>query len=139
MSRKEPRAGCILVNTNDDILIVHNVSSDFWGFPKGGKYDYENHLEAALRELREETGIKLDEKLIVTSFSSNKSRLFIARGDFKQKCRVDRREIDAYKWISLSELKKLKTSKFTQAFFGRVEKFLSGSVNPSIPQIGPPT
>lgn len=124
MPQKAPRAGCILVNMTGHILIVHNVSSDFWGFPKGGKYTRETHLEAAIRELREETGRIESSEIFTLSFNSNKSRMFIAVGDFTPECRVDMREIDAYDWVSMDTLKKLKTSKFTQTFFNRVEIFL---------------
>jgi 8-oxo-dGTP pyrophosphatase MutT (NUDIX family) len=77
-----------------------------------------------MRELREETGKRIDEKSIITSLSSNKSKLFIAAGDFSPRCRVDMREIDEYAWVNLSELKNLKTSKFTQSFFKKIEVFM---------------
>lgn len=124
MPKKEPRAGCILVNSKGKLLIVHNKHSDFWGFPKGGKRSYETHLQAALRELREEAGVRLNSNLIITSFSSNKSRLYLAFIELTPRCRVDMRECDAYQWVSLDELRRLKTSKFTQSFFGRLETFL---------------
>lgn len=131
MPQKEPRAGCILVNKRHEILIVRNTSSGYWGFPKGGKHQDETHLQAAMRELHEEAGRILDERLIVTSFNSNKSRLFLAHGDFTEECRVDMYEVDSYKWVALRELKKLKTSKFTQAFFNRIDNAIKALPVPS--------
>ena len=118
------RAGCILINNQGEILIVHNISSDFWGFPKGHKYASETHIQAAMRELYEEAGKILNPDTIVTCFDSTKSKLYLAVGDFERKCVVDGWEIDAYKWTTLPELKKLKTSKFTQAFFNRIDNTL---------------
>lgn len=128
MVKREPRAGCILINPEGRLLIVHNVCSDYWGFPKGGKREHETYVQAALRELREETGKIIDGTTIIDSISSNKSKLFIAAGQFDPICRVDMREIDQYAWVELNELKKLKTSKFTQSFFNKLELFMNKKI-----------
>lgn len=38
-------------------LLLKSATSDFWGFPKGHLENTESALEAAEREIREETGI----------------------------------------------------------------------------------
>lgn len=45
------------------VLIVMHVKSSFWGFPKGHAEMGENPIDAASRELFEETGLKIDNLL----------------------------------------------------------------------------
>ncbi len=119
-NRNAIRTGCILLNKDNKLLAVHNAASGFWGFPKGGKEPNETVLGAALRELFEETGVRLDPSLICNKFSSRKDSLFFAKGDFSPVCTIDGYEIDAYEWITLEELSQRPTSKFTQRFFIRI-------------------
>ncbi len=56
--RKEQSAGVIIMRKDGDntkLLLLR--SYDFWDFPKGGIEENENKLEAAIREVKEETGI----------------------------------------------------------------------------------
>ena len=50
-------AGAIVVNTKGQIVVVYNSDAQSWSFPKGHVEVGESHLEAAKRELAEETGI----------------------------------------------------------------------------------
>jgi 8-oxo-dGTP pyrophosphatase MutT (NUDIX family) len=51
------RAGLILTNDKDEYLVVKDMRSNKWSFPKGGKEDYDKYLcETAEREMFEETG-----------------------------------------------------------------------------------
>ena len=49
--------GIILKNEFNEFLLVHPTNQKFWDFPKGGLEDGEAPLEAARRELKEETGL----------------------------------------------------------------------------------
>jgi len=95
-----------------------------WGFPKGRREHGETSLTAALRELREETGKVVSRDIFTNSFPNRRDRLYFARGDFSPMCVVDNSEIDDYDWISLEDLKNRKTSRFTQHFFGKLDKIL---------------
>lgn len=57
----EKSAGFILISDNDShnsaVLLLHYVSGH-WDFPKGNIEINENELQAATRELKEETGIE---------------------------------------------------------------------------------
>jgi 8-oxo-dGTP pyrophosphatase MutT (NUDIX family) len=47
----------VIVCAGDRILLGHATRSPRWDIPKGGLEAGESHLEAAVRELREETGL----------------------------------------------------------------------------------
>ena len=124
MPRNENRAGCILINSCEKILIVRNVLSGYWGFPKGHKEPYETYTEAAIRELQEEAGITITPDKFTHAFKIKTAKLYLARGDFPYKCKIDNREINAYDWVSLAKIKNMDTSKFTKGFLIKLEKYL---------------
>ena len=53
--------GVILLNERDQLLLAHATGSRWWDLPKGLAEPGESPFDAARRELREETGITLDE------------------------------------------------------------------------------
>lgn len=110
-----------MVNPNNEILVVRNVASGMWGFPKGHQEPGELPIDTALRELEEETGKQVDPQIFTSAFCSRKDWLYFARGEFVRECVVDGVEIDQYDWITLRELRARKTSKFTQKFFARID------------------
>ncbi len=65
--REEKAYGVILI-AQGQFLLVKNKDfkgkDPWWGFAKGHQESNETELEAALRELEEETGVKLDEKTV---------------------------------------------------------------------------
>ena len=66
-SKMKKSAGVIIVLKNEKILLCHPSNAKWFGsysFPKGGIDDGETIKQAALRELFEETSVKLDEKRV---------------------------------------------------------------------------
>ena len=51
-------AGGIIINKDHKIVLVNNSNKDWWSLPKGGIEKNETTLEAAKREIFEETGLK---------------------------------------------------------------------------------
>ena len=49
-------AGGVLVNSQNKIYLLKNIKRDEWVLPKGKLDESENSLDAAIRELKEETG-----------------------------------------------------------------------------------
>ena len=53
--------GVLLLNELDEVFVAHATGQRHWDLPKGARDAQESDLEAALRELAEETAIALDE------------------------------------------------------------------------------
>lgn len=63
--RREISAGAIVFNTKGQVLLVENASlrdpqKKYWGFPKGHLDNKEDLEQTALREVEEETGLKIE-------------------------------------------------------------------------------
>jgi predicted NUDIX family NTP pyrophosphohydrolase len=70
---KNISAGLLMYSRKNDlkVFLVHpggpyfrNKENDYWGIPKGLTEENEDHLQAALREFEEETGIKPEGEFI---------------------------------------------------------------------------
>lgn len=74
-------AGVLLWSGTPDaprFLLLKNRKHHTWGFPKGHLEAEEGMLDGALREVEEETGIRLESKDLVPAFSD--SHLYKVRG-----------------------------------------------------------
>jgi mutator protein MutT len=108
-------AGCIIANGNDGILLLHRNTKKRrqWEIP-GGKLDpHESPLKAAVREVREETGLEVEiiRELGTQPFREDGRTLtytwFLAEiidGDLK----VQNPQMhDKYRYFSISELNEI--------------------------------
>ena len=119
----------VLKRTNDGmtplwhILLVHKPRKhDAWQLPQGGLEPGEKAAEAALRELREETGLCIDAVAFESAqtycydFPPSFVERFHPVNDGQQLCfvvveapsnarvTVDQREVDAFAWVTVDEL-----------------------------------
>ena len=115
-------AGAILWRKEKDtlkVLLIHRGRYDDWSWPKGKLDKGEGIVEAAVREIKEETGIKvaLGPKLFESKYSlANGSKKVVHYWSAKvtdsalkkQKFKPDE-EVSSFKWVSVSEAKKLLT------------------------------
>ena len=53
--------GVIVRRAAGELLLCHATGRNYWDIPKGVRDDGETSIAAALRELREETGIELED------------------------------------------------------------------------------
>lgn len=51
------------------VLLIHHQSGNHWGFPKGHKSGLESDYEAAVRELKEETGLDVQQCVSTMPFT----------------------------------------------------------------------
>jgi 8-oxo-dGTP pyrophosphatase MutT (NUDIX family) len=111
-------AGVIVINNDKTkLLLVKGKVKGKWGPPKG-KIEHQEHTQtAAIRELYEETGIKLDIKDAVRYKNTNKPYqlylsniifyiFYLNEDEYKIFNPVDTDEIIEVKWFSILELNK---------------------------------
>jgi len=80
-------AGAVVFNKNGQVFLGNRIGfENAWQFPQGGVEENENYIEAAKRELFEETGIKsvefvcVDEKPIRYEFTEEIKQKFKKKG-----------------------------------------------------------
>ena len=61
---KKHKAGVILYNKNTNSILLIQSRGNLWGFPKGSLESNETYNICACRELKEETGIIINESLL---------------------------------------------------------------------------
>jgi 8-oxo-dGTP diphosphatase len=105
--RQVEAAGGVVVK-DGRVLLVHRPRYDDWTLPKGKLDQGESFEEAALREVREETGLRctLGRELARTEYRDHKSRPKVVRywlmevedGDFEPND-----EVDEVRWLEAGE------------------------------------
>jgi ADP-ribose pyrophosphatase YjhB (NUDIX family) len=103
--------GVICINSKNEVLLVKGKKYQVWSFPKGHINKGETGLQCALRELYEETSVKLDTThLNFFKFRAAQYYLYYL-DDTNPFMKVrDTREIDAIKWCSITKLPKNNTN-----------------------------
>jgi len=104
-------AGGVL-RRDDLVAVVHRPKYDDWTLPKGKLDPGEGFEEAALREVREETGFacELEEELESSTYHDRHGRLKLVRywamrivdGEFEEN-----REVDELRWLPPAEAREL--------------------------------
>lgn len=92
---------------HDEVLVVHRAHRQDWSLPKGRRRPRESALECALREVREETGLRCTagEELPEVRYTDRQGRARRARFWAMQSTRGEFRpndEIDEIRWASLA-------------------------------------
>jgi tRNA nucleotidyltransferase (CCA-adding enzyme) len=114
------------------LIIKHREGH--WAFPKGHSKRYESHLETAIRELKEETGIinpellsdkvLLEESYFIEKYNINKTVLyFIGKTDSKE-VNIDKKEIIDYKWCCTKDALNKITYKQTKELLIKANKLI---------------
>ena len=138
--RKIKSAGGVVVNPNGEILVV-NQHGDSWSLPKGHIDEGETALEAAKREIFEESGV--GELTLVKSLHSYE-RFRIGQGGVGED-RTELKQIEIFlfranqaelaprdpanpeaRWVAKDEVSKLLTHPKDREFFEKIRFELSG-------------
>jgi 8-oxo-dGTP pyrophosphatase MutT (NUDIX family)/phosphohistidine phosphatase SixA len=117
-------AGAILWRKEKDelkVLMIHRTRYNDWSWPKGKLDKGEQVAEAAVRELKEETGLKvsLGVKLFISEYKLDNGRRKVVHywaaevsdAALKKQNFVPDEEVGSFEWLSVSEAKKRMTYK----------------------------
>lgn len=127
-----PICGAVLLNKEmDKLLLVKNKSCGrqlgYWGFPKGKIEIPETHMHTAMREVLEETGIDISDRLSEsTPFleqtikrRNTKLQIFIItdadEGEYNEDKHNNSAEIEKVEWIHIDTVKKYVNCTTSQA------------------------
>jgi len=128
--------GCICVSATNKVLLVQGRQGEKkWSFPKGHREVYDSTpLDCALRELKEETGIKLDTSYVGSKrFRAGEYFIYLLPEEMQAKPE-DTNEIQNAKWFSVEELASLNKNVDVSMFTNFVHKSIAQEQNPSIRQ-----
>ena len=114
--------GCIVISTDNKILLVKGRTSQKWSFPKGHMEGKETSLQCAARELQEETGLCVTtEPIAFKKYSAagyfiysvtNEARLFPK----------DTREIEEADWFTFEDVSRLNKNVDVSMFCSHLTK-----------------
>ena len=123
--------GIVLLNDNNEVFVGKRIDNpeDFWQMPQGGVDKNENFLDAAKRELEEETSIKnvklikeiegwltydlpknLLGKIWKGKYRGQKQKWFVMKFIGKESeinIKTKKAEFKEWKWININELTKV--------------------------------
>lgn len=132
---KERSCG-FLISYDGKFLLVKSSGGNIWGIPKGVKEKGESDLEAALRELKEETGLDLsgcfsEDMRPFMQYSTKRKNFVVFRSqiipdEFHQELKCStlldngEPEIDAFAWVDKKSALVLTKSNHTRQIFENV-------------------
>ena len=140
--------GIVLLNSENNIFVGKRIDNpkNFWQMPQGGVDQNENFLQAAKRELEEETGIKSVElvkelnewlgydlpenllgKVLEGKYRGQKQKWFIMKfvgKDNEINVKTKNPEFLDWKWIEVSELPSIAVS-FKVDLYKKLQKELN--------------
>lgn len=108
---KRLSCGVVILNPGLEVLLCHVTGQNHWDLPKGGIDPGETPLEAALRETREESGLRLQPDALVDlgrfAYTNKKNLHLFAclmpRFDLKE-LRCESRYLDRYSGRHMPEM-----------------------------------
>jgi len=105
--KNKRRVSKVVIINNNKILLMQKNGNLKWELPGGHVKPKEDMLKGACREVREETGIKLDSEFLKTIDSSSdsgyKCKWYRYDLPVKQKIKMSDEHVN-YKWVSKNKL-----------------------------------
>lgn len=109
------------------VIIVRGRSSFKWGLPKGGIESNETHIECAMREIKEETGL-------MVNFNQNHKRVKIhstyyyiikLSRKYTNIDPIDKDEIIDIKWIDINDIDKYNVNRELRDFSQKKKLYIT--------------
>ncbi|WP_369715268.1 NUDIX domain-containing protein [Leptotrichia alba] len=127
----EKSCGAIVFNENTEKILLVKMHNGNWGFPKGHIESNETKEETAIREVFEETNIKIKiipnferEIKYIPNENTIKKVTFFAGITQEENVTVDSQEIEDFKWCSYEEALKLVTYKLQKDVLEKSRKVI---------------
>ncbi|WP_326712176.1 NUDIX domain-containing protein [Streptomyces sp. NBC_01474] len=79
-----PSVTAVVVNDSGDLLMIHRTDNDLWAIPGGGHDVGESVAETVVREVEEETGIKVVVQDIVGLYTNPRHVMAYDDGEVRQ-------------------------------------------------------
>ncbi len=83
-----PSVTAIVVNDRGELLLVHKTDNDLWALPGGGMDLGEYMAETVVREVLEETGIKVEVTGVVGIYTNPHHVMAYDDGEVRQQCSI---------------------------------------------------
>ena len=104
------KAGVFIYDPNRNKVLIVQSRGNLWGAPKGTMEYGETNIECAIRELKEETGLIISEKMLSQSFIiCNQATYFyleMDECDIKVQENCSQNDANGIGWINLECLRK---------------------------------
>jgi 8-oxo-dGTP pyrophosphatase MutT (NUDIX family) len=132
----EKSCGAVVYKTlNKEIqyLLLKSIGDQsYWGFPKGHMEYLETEEETALREVFEESGLKVKlvdgfratDKYIIDNLVEKEVVLFLGEADNNSLTKIQAEEIEDYRWCNYEEAQNLLTFDSGRRILSDANKFL---------------
>ena len=127
----EKSCGAIVFNENTEKILLVKMHNGNWGFPKGHIESNETKEETAIREVFEETNIKIKiipnferEIKYIPNENTIKKVTFFAGITQEENVTVDSQEIEDFKWCGYEEALKLVTYKLQKDVLEKSRKVI---------------
>jgi ADP-ribose pyrophosphatase YjhB (NUDIX family) len=83
-----PSVTVVVIDGEDRILMVHKTDNDLWAFPGGGMDLGEYMADAAVREVKEETGLDVQIVGLIGIYTDPKHVMAYDDGEVRQQCSI---------------------------------------------------
>jgi putative (di)nucleoside polyphosphate hydrolase len=151
---KRLSCGVVILNADRELLLCHVTGQNHWDLPKGGIDSGESPQEAALRETREETGLRLPADSLIDlgrfEYTAKKNLYLFAtlmpRFDiaglrceshyFDRLSGREQPEMDGYGWFAFERASTLCTQKMAAVLTARIDlaQVLATLIDGGVPQ-----
>lgn len=131
MRIKKKVSAVIVINKNKEILVLKRAPDarsfgGYWNFPGGAVESGETIETAAVRELKEEAGIDVNESDLIYFEVSSLSKLMVhyfMTNKFENEVEINWESTD-FKWVSIDEIRKMRFIPLTPNMLNDVEYYM---------------
>lgn len=127
---REKSYGAVIINEKKEFLLIRHRNGGHWDFPKGHKEEGESSKETAMREVFEETGLRVrliegfKEKSKYSPKPGVEKTVTFYLGFSMGEVKIQEEEILAYEYLSYDEAKVKITFKESKSILASAKQFM---------------